>query len=79
MVGVMNLHRWGYDSTANNEITREYYAKDSGTSHNFISSDLVYNLGLKIDPINSYNMVRLGDRYRKQTQIQCKGPECEHG
>lgn len=51
---------------------------DSGASHNFISSDLVHNLGLKVGPTNSCKM-RLGDGYKKQTHCQCKGLECENG
>ena len=47
---------------------------DSGASHNFVSTQLVIELGLMVEDTPPY-YVRLGDRHKKQTQGCCRGVE----
>lgn len=51
---------------------------DSGASHNFISSKLVRNLGLKVETTQPYK-VRLGDGNRRQTQGCCENLKVQLG
>ncbi|KAF7826714.1 Retrotransposable element Tf2 [Senna tora] len=49
---------------------------DSGAKHNFISEELVKQMGLEIEKTKSYH-VTLGDGYTVQQQGCCKGLEIE--
>jgi len=44
---------------------------DSGTSHNFISKEMVHNLNLAVKDTPAYS-VKLRDRFRKSTRGCCK-------
>lgn len=51
---------------------------DSGVSHNFVSKELVQELGLQVAPTKPYG-VRLRDVNRKQTQGCCKWLKVQMG
>ena len=51
---------------------------DSGASHNFISQELVQQLGLKVTPTQTYG-VRLGDGNKKNAQGCCEQMEVQLG
>jgi len=51
---------------------------NSGASHNFISAELVSQLGLPVEPTPSYNM-RLGDDHKKRVSGCCPDVEVNLG
>ena len=69
--GFIHLFCWGLAQPNTMKLQGEVKGRitlvliDSGASHNFITVDLVSQLGLSVEPTPSYN-VRLGDGHKKE-------------
>jgi len=61
--GLIQPHTMELQGTVKNRPTMLLI--DSGASHNFISTELVKQLGLHVEPTPTYN-VRLGDGHKKK-------------